>query len=85
MRPLKIKELAIPFQNSDMGAIFEKYELTASFFSFFRVDPSVGTTAVKETPIELAAKEESEKTRTELLTLFAEFVELPQEIKIKLN
>merc|ERR1711962_1222855 len=49
------------------------------------VDPSVGTTAVKETPIELAAKEESEKTRTELLTLFAEFVELPQEIKIKLN
>jgi len=49
------------------------------------VDPSVGTTAVKDTPIELAAKEESEKTRTEMLTLFAEFVELPQEIKIKSN
>merc|ERR1712126_100666 len=49
------------------------------------VDPSVGTTAVKDTPIELAAKEETEKTRTEMLTLFAEFVELPQEIKIKFN
>ena len=85
MPPLKIKESAIPFQKSDMSAIFEKYEVTASFSSFFRVDPSVGTTAVKETPIELAAKKESEKTRTELLTLFAEFVELPQEIKIKLN
>merc|ERR1712013_269177 len=49
------------------------------------VDPSVGTTAVKDTPIELAAKKETEKTRTELLTLLAEFVELPQEIKIKSN
>ena len=40
---------------------------------------------MKDTPIELAAKEETEKIRTEMLTLFAEFVELPQEIKIKLN
>ena len=47
----------------------------------FRVDPTIGTDAVKETPIELAAKKES----AELLTLFAEFVELPPEIKIKLN
>ena len=70
-----------------MGAIFEEKKLRTNglFLLLFRVDPSVGTTAVKETPIELAAKEESEKTRTELLSLFAEFVELPQEIKIKLN
>ena len=47
----------------------------------FRVDPTVRTDTVKETPIELAAKKES----TELLTLFGEFVELPPEIKIKLN
>merc|ERR1712037_406896 len=45
------------------------------------VDPTVGTDTVKETPIELAAKKES----TELLNLFAEFVDLPPEIKIKLN
>jgi len=45
------------------------------------VDPTVGTDTVKETPIELAANMES----TELLTLFAEFVDLPPEIKIKLN
>jgi len=44
------------------------------------VDPAIGTDRVKETPIELAAKKES----TELLALFAEFVELPPEIKIKL-
>jgi len=42
------------------------------------VDPSVGTERVKETPIELAANLES----TELLTLFAEFVDLPPEIKL---
>ena len=47
----------------------------------FRVDPSVGTERVKETPIEIAANLES----TELLNLFAEFVDLPPEIKIKLN
>ena len=47
----------------------------------YRVDPTVGTDTVKETPIELAANMES----TELLTLFAEFVDLPPEIKIKLN
>ena len=47
----------------------------------YRVDPTVGTDTVKETPIELAAKKES----TELLNLFAEFVDLPPEIKIKLN
>ena len=46
----------------------------------YRVDPNVGTDRVKESPIELAAKKDS----TELLTLFAEFVELPPEIKIKL-
>jgi len=46
------------------------------------VNPNVGTDRVKETPIELAAKKESTETRTELLTLFAEFVELPAEIKI---
>jgi len=39
----------------------------------YRVDPTVGTDTVKETSIELAAKKKS----TELLTLFAEFVELP--------
>ena len=49
--------------------------------SSFRVDPTVGTDKVKETPIELAANMES----TELLTLFAEFVELPPEINSKLN
>ena len=47
----------------------------------FRVDPTVRTETVKETPIELAAKKES----TELMNLFAEFVDLPPEIKIKLN
>lgn len=41
------------------------------------VNPTVGTDTVKETPIELAAKKES----NELLTLFAEFVELPSEIQ----
>jgi len=46
------------------------------------VNPNVGTDRVKETPIELAAKKESAEARTELLTLFAEFVELPPEIKI---
>ena len=49
--------------------------------SSYRVDPAVGTDKVKETPIELAANMES----TELLTLFAEFVDLPPEIKSKLN
>ena len=49
--------------------------------SSYRVDPTVGTDTVKETPIELAANMES----TELLTLFAEFFELPPEIKSKLN
>ena len=47
----------------------------------FRVDPSVGTDTVKETPFELAANLES----TEILNLVAEFVDLPPEIKIKLN
>ena len=47
----------------------------------YRVDPTVGTDTVKDSPIELAANMES----TELLTLFAEFVDLPPEIKIKLN
>ena len=41
----------------------------------------VGTERIKETPIELAANMES----TELLTLFAEFVEIPPDIKSKLN
>ena len=45
---------------------------------YYRVDPTVGTDTVKETPIELAAKKES----TELLTLFAEFDDLPPEIKL---
>ena len=53
----------------------------AMSISSYRVDPTVGTDTVKETPIELAAKMES----TELLTLFAEFVDLPPEIKIKLK
>ena len=48
----------------------------------YRVNPNVGTDRVKETPIELAAKKESAEARTELLPLFAEFVELPPEIKI---
>ena len=52
-----------------------------SLVSFCRVDPTVGTDAVKETPMELAANKDSK----ELLALFAEFVELPPEIKIKLN
>ena len=56
-----------------MGEIFQTYShnLTALYY---RVDPTVGTDRVKETPIELAANKES----TELLTLFEEF-------KIKLN
>ena len=45
---------------------------------FIKLDPTVGTERVKETPIELTANLES----TELLNLFAEFVDLPPEIKL---
>ena len=63
-----------------LGGVFEadSYNLRKPSY---RVDPTVGTDKVKETPIELAAKKEL----TGLLTLFAEFVELPPEIKIKMN
>ena len=64
----------------NMGGIFETDSHKLKIPSH-RVDPTVGTDAVKETPIELAANKDSK----ELLALFAEFVELPPEIKIKLN
>ena len=64
-----------------LGKIFETDSYKLKISSYIRVDPTVGTDAVKETPIELAANKESK----ELLALFAEFVELPPEIKIKLN
>ena len=44
----------------------------------YRVDPTVGTDTVKETPMELAAKKES----TKMLNLFAKFAEHPPEIKL---
>jgi hypothetical protein len=56
----------------NMGGILETDSRKLRIPSF-RVNPTVGTDTVKETPIELAAKKES----NELLTLFAEFVELP--------
>ena len=46
---------------------------------FCRVDPSVGTDMKEETSIEIAANRDS----TEVLTLLAEFAELPTDIKIK--
>ena len=64
----------------NMGGIFETDSHNMRTPSF-RVDPSVGTDTVKETPFELAANLES----TEILNLVAEFVDLPPEIKIKLN
>ena len=51
---------------------------------FYRVDPTVGSDTKKETPVELAAEKASEyPSFLEFLTLFAHFVELPTEIKIK--
>ena len=44
-----------------------------------RVDPKVGTDTKEQTPIEIA----SDRDSTEVLTLFAEFTELPTDIKIK--
>ena len=52
----------------NMGGILET-DSNNLRISSLRVDPTVGTDSVKETPIELAAKKDS----TELLTLFAEF------------
>ena len=43
---------------------------------FCRVDPSVGTDMKEETSIEIAANRDS----TEVLTLLAEFAELPTDI-----
>ena len=63
-----------------LGGVFETDSCNLRISSY-RVDPTVGTDRVKESPIELAAKKDS----TELLALFAEFVELPPEIKIKLK
>jgi len=63
-----------------LGGVFETDSSYKLRIPSYRVDPAIGTDRVKESPIELAAKKES----TELLTLFAEFVQLPPEIKIKL-
>ena len=48
--------------------------------SLARVDPTVGTDNVKDTPVQLAAERDS----VELLTLFAEYAKNPAGMKIKL-
>ena len=48
--------------------------------SFHRVDPTIGTDNVKDTPIQLAA----ERPAVEILTLFAEYAKNPAGIKAKL-
>ena len=45
----------------------------------YRVDPTVGTDTKEKTSIEIAADKDS----SEVLTLLAEFTELPTDIKIK--
>jgi len=47
--------------------------------TLFRVDPTVGTDTKEKTSIEIAADKDS----SEVLTLLAEFTELPTEIKIQ--
>ena len=47
--------------------------------TLFRVDPTVGTDTKEKTSIEIAADKDS----SEVLTLLAEFTELPTDIKIK--
>ena len=48
--------------------------------SFYRVDPTIGTDKVKESPIQLAA----EKNSVEIMTLFAEHAKNPAGMKAKL-
>ena len=48
--------------------------------SFYRVDPSIGTDRVKESPVQRAA----EKDSVELLSIFAELASKPARMKIKL-
>ena len=48
--------------------------------SLCRVDPTVGTDNVKETPVQLAAERDS----VEILTLFAELAKNPANMKAKL-
>ena len=50
---------------------------------FHRVDPAVGSDTKEEPPVAIAAKSNSEYHSIRLLTLFAEFGELPSQIKIK--
>ena len=48
--------------------------------SFCRVDPTIGTENVKDTPVQLAA----ERDFVEILTLFAELAQNPASMKVKL-
>ena len=48
--------------------------------SFCRVDPTIRTDNVKDTPVQLAAERDS----VEILTLFAELTQNPASMKIKL-
>ena len=51
-----------------------------TLISFCRVDPTIGTDNVKDTPIQLAA----ERDAVEIMTLFAEYAKNPAGIKAKL-
>ena len=51
-----------------------------TLISFHRVDPTIGTDNVKDTPIQLAAERDS----VEIMTLFAEYAQNPAGIKAKL-
>ena len=48
--------------------------------SYYRVNPTIGTDKVKETPVQRAA----ERNSVELLTLFAELAPKPAAMNIKL-
>ena len=61
-----------------MGWIFEMHWCKLKTV-LHRVDPAVGTDTKEETSIEIASNRDS----TEVLTLLAEFTELPTNIKIK--
>ena len=50
------------------------------FIFFYRVDPTIGTDKVKESPVQTAADRDS----VEIMSLFAELTQTPAALKIKL-
>ena len=56
------------------------HETSNICISICRVDPTIGTDNVKETPVQLAAERDS----VDLLTLFAELAKNPANMKAKL-